>query len=145
MTESESRREPCEPVSRRTFSLASMVLFTTLVAFLLGMTKWNLGMGIAIVILSVPALIRTALIVNRMKAKGKVVPFGEKILAFMRSLSVVGLIAGATGGAFLAITYPCVTGGNIGIGSMLLVAGFAIGVSGVIGVVLIRLFWLPKE
>ncbi len=141
----DKKRVPQGPIPQRTFSLASLLLFVTLVAFLLGMIKWNLEAGVALVILSFPALIRTMAIANRMKTTGVVLSFGEKLLVFSRSFALVALIAGAAGGTFLAIGYPLVGASGLGIGMMFMGAVLAVGISGSIGATLIRLFWLPKE
>lgn len=136
---------PTEPISTRTFSLASMFLFTTLTAFVLGMILWERGLGVALLIVSLPALLRTVQIVNRRKGKGIVVSFGGKFVAFCQSLALVSLIAGFSGGAFVAIGYPIVTSSSAD-GELLVLGGvFAIAVGGSIGAFLIASFWRTRE
>jgi hypothetical protein len=141
----DSKTSPQEPISQRTFSLASLLLFTTLVSVVLAVFKWDLGAGVAMLLLSFPAFLRTMGIVNRKKAKGIALSLGEKILAFGRSFALVALIAGSAGGTFLAAAYPLMTAGDSGIGAMAMGAVFAVGISGLLGATLIRLFWQPKE
>jgi len=139
---------PAEPISLRTFSLASMFLFTTLTAFVLGMILWERGLGVALLIVSLPALLRTAQIVNRRKAKGIVMSFGGKLAAFCQSLALVSIIAGAAGGVFVAIGYAIVDAvgvGRVDAVSLFLGGVFAIAVSGSIGAFLIASFWRPRE
>jgi hypothetical protein len=95
-------------------------------------------------LLSFPAFLRTMGLVNRKKAKGIALSLGEKILAFGRSFALVALIAGSAGGTFLAAAYPLMTAGDSGIGAMAMGAVFAVGISGLLGATLIRLFWQPK-
>jgi hypothetical protein len=125
-----------------------MFLFTTLTAFVLGMILWERGLGVALLIVSLPALLRTAQIVNRRKAKGIVMSFGGKFVAFCQSLALVSIIAGTAGGAFVAIGYAIVDA--VGVGrvdgvSLFLGGVFAIAVSGSIGAFLIASFWRPRE
>ena len=135
---------PAEPISTQTFSLASMFLFTTLTAFVLGMILWERGLGVALLIVSLPALLRTAQIVNRRKAKGIVMSFGGKVVVFCQSLALVSIIAGTAGGTFVAVGYLFVTGSADGV-SLFFGGVFAIVVSGSIGAFLIAFFWRPRE
>jgi hypothetical protein len=136
---------PAEPISTWTFSLASMFLFTTLTAFVLGMILWERGLGVALLIVSLPALLRTAQIVNRRKAKGIVMSFGGKVVVFCQSLALVSIIAGTAGGAFVAIGYAIVTSSSADGASLVLGGVLAIAVGGSIGAVLIAMFWRPRE
>ncbi len=134
-----SHAAPGEPLSRRTFSIASLLLIMTLTAFLLGMVIWEIGTGIVLVIIALPALFRTVQIVNRLKARGATMTLVEKSLAFLRSFVLTAIIAGIAGGLFIGTVYVLAESVHPSIlipGSIL-----AIVVSGLIGAALIRRFW----
>lgn len=73
----------------RTFGLESILLVVTLVAVILGVAAWAPGLGIALGVVSTPALMRAIGIRVRKKARGEMMTAGEKILAFTSSLGIV--------------------------------------------------------
>lgn len=91
----------------RTFSLASMFLWTTLVAVLAGLARFAPGLAIGVAVLSIPAGIRTVGIIRRRKTRiGKQLSAMEKIEAFFASLGVMTLVGLASSIAFFATCFP---------------------------------------
>jgi hypothetical protein len=127
-----------------TFSLASLMLVMTLTAITLSTFTWSRPAGIALVILLVPAFIRTVQIRSRQKAAGLAVSFGQRIAIFAQSLGVVALIAGASAGTLMGIGWLAYKTG--GPSDVTLIAGaiLAVGASGTVGLVLILWLWTPR-
>jgi hypothetical protein len=136
---------PKGPISTHSFSLATILLFTTLTAFILGTIMWELNIGIALLIVSLPALLRTMTITNRLKTRGVVMSFSEKIMCFGRSLAAAALIAGVVGGTFVGVMYYITTTSLSTVTPLLLIAILMLAISGSLGIVLIRIFWLPRK
>src|SRR5437588_11756502 len=73
-----------------TFSLSTMFLWTTLVAVLAALTTMAPGLGIALIIVSFPAALRTIVVVRRRRATtGEPLTTSEKIFIFMNSLQLI--------------------------------------------------------
>lgn len=73
----------------RTFSLESILLIVTLIAFVLGVAAWTPGFGIFLAVISVLALLRAIGIRIQKKAIGGSMGATDKVLAFISSLGVV--------------------------------------------------------
>jgi hypothetical protein len=84
--------------SRRSYTLASLLLIMTLISVFLGVTVHSPAAGAVLFILCVPALIRTVAIRNRWKAEGLSMSFSMKTFSFVESLLIVAIIAAVTGG-----------------------------------------------
>lgn len=82
------------------FSLATILLVITLVAICLGTFRLSPGMGIWVVIVATPALVRTFIAGIRQKSAGHRLTLGEKILAFIASAGIIILIGVAAVVAF---------------------------------------------
>jgi hypothetical protein len=121
-----------EPRTKFQFSLASIMIVMTLLAVLMSIYTMAPGLGIALMVLSVPALIRTVVLAMQRGSRGKPLTFGQKagVFAAWIGLGVVIVIAagvaffvsclvGLPGGAAVAITF-----GSIGA----IVAAIALGV-----------------
>ena len=138
---------PALTVSPAQFSLATLLLVTTLVAVCLGVTMAAPGWGIALIVLSVPALIRAMFSGLRQKQAGAPYTTAEKIATFLVSLLVMVMIGVA---AIVAFEIACWGSGMlvIGIGGERnleagLVTGITVGSVAGIGV-LIWLFYLTR-
>jgi len=95
------------------FGIASMMLTVTLVAVCLGVGVMAPGLGVALAVLVTPALIRTAIGVERHKeVSGRTMDVGQKIAAFAGSLGVVTMIGTAAGAAFFATCWAGFFGGT---------------------------------
>jgi hypothetical protein len=116
----------------------------------MGMIKWDRGLGITLMIVSLPAVMRTMQIARRLGAKGTVLSFSEKLLAFGHSLVVVTLVAGGAGGTLCGIIYllsNAIAGSTIALGlwGIFMEVILVIGISGSVGAALIQFFWRPRE
>ena len=89
------------------FGLSSMLLITTLVAVIMSVSVMVPGIGIALAIVSVPALLRTYVLVRRKRENGETVTNQDKALLFVLCLGIALLIAIAAGAAFFV---PCLAG-----------------------------------
>jgi hypothetical protein len=82
------------------FSLQSSLLVVTLVALVLGSFSIAPGLGIFLAIISVPALIRTAIVVRRGESQGVAADAKGKAVMFAASLAVVAVAGVAASVAF---------------------------------------------
>jgi hypothetical protein len=78
----------------------------TACATVFGVFHASPGLGIALAVLSAPALIRTAMLNSIWKRAGQPLTLGQKILSFLGSLLVVVLIVVSTCCAFLTTCFP---------------------------------------
>jgi len=89
------------------FTLGSLFLAITLIAICLGIIAMAPGLGIVLAIISLPAFVRTGLVVQRRAALGKSVTPAQKVWWFLGSLltstvvAVVVLVASV--GTFCAV------------------------------------------
>ncbi|MCA9101693.1 MAG: hypothetical protein KDA63_11110 [Planctomycetales bacterium] len=93
-------RAPPALAPRGQFSLATLLLVTTFVAVLLGVTARAPGLGVTLAIVATPALIKTARIGHRRKAAGAPLSAGDKAITFAAALGIVIATVVAAGGAF---------------------------------------------
>jgi hypothetical protein len=128
------------------FSLASVFLVITLIAVCLGALKLAPGLGLAVILVATPALIRACVVNVQKKRTGRSLTIGEKLVAFFASTAIV-ILVGLAG--FIAFEIACW-------GSCAMIAGieqnpsdhaFWIGVStGVLAAlaIMIWLFWKTR-
>ena len=83
------------------FSIATILLVTTLVAVLLGVFRLNVALGVVLVIFSVPALVRTASVARREQRHGQRVSTAGKIGHFFLSLLIMYGVWTAASTAFM--------------------------------------------
>lgn len=87
------------------FSLATILLVTTLVAVCLGVFRISPGFGVIVVVLATPALVRTIVAGTREKQRGHRLSVAEKIGTFAASFGVMILACVAGIAAFLAACF----------------------------------------
>jgi hypothetical protein len=94
---------PIHPHAAHQFSLATVMLVMTFVSVLAGVFSFSIGIGLAILFLAGPALVRTCVVVSRRKVRGKQVTVTGKVIVFFASLALVVVVAAATIAAFFAV------------------------------------------
>jgi hypothetical protein len=135
------RSDPSQRLSF-TFSIASILLITTLCAVFFGVLMIAPGLAILLAILSVPAMVRTGMVVQQRGRLGKPVPTERKVLWFLGSLMVTTIVSAvvivASVGTFCAV---CLSAGtDEAIPVALLFAGAV-----TIGVVTICVRWIRRR
>lgn len=123
------------------FSLTSLFLLTTLIAVCLGLFVAAPGLAIALAIASVPAFVRTSLVVRRRVALGDEVSTTHKVALFAGSVLATFVIVAVTAGAAVgALCLMCVTTSSTWPITVAMVVG---GVGVLIGliVIVIRARW----
>lgn len=117
--------QPHEP-ERFSFSLATMFLFTTLIAVCLGLFVTLPGVGIFASIVLVPVFIRTARVVRYRESLGEVVSPAEKTTLFLGSFMVSSILVIVVGvAAFCSFCGVCMAVFSAGEVEML---PFALGI-----------------
>ncbi len=102
--------EPSSPFAvapRKTagqFSLATVFLIITLIAVCLGTLRLAPGVGVLLMIVAAPALIRTCVVVAKEKRGGHSLSIGEKLVAFFASSFII-ILVGVAG--FIAFQIAC--------------------------------------
>lgn len=86
------------------FSLASVFLIITLIAVCLGSLRLAPGLGILLIIVATPALVRTCVVGAREKRAGHSLSIGEKVVAFLASSAIIVLVGVA---GFIAFQIAC--------------------------------------
>jgi hypothetical protein len=135
------------------YTLASLMLIVTLISVFLGVTVRSPALGTALAFLCVPALVRTIMIRARLKARGLPMSFSDKVREFLWSLFVVAVIATASAGTLFLTGSLVVQLSDASHGAVqpaadvfgLLGLLMAVGLSGFVGLVLIRQLWWPRE
>ena len=94
---------PVHPHAAHQFSLATLMLVMTFVSVLVGVFTFSVGIGLAILFLAGPALVRTCVVAARRKVRGKRLTPAGKIGVFFASLGIVVTIVAATIAAFFAV------------------------------------------
>ncbi|MGI8981062.1 MAG: hypothetical protein ACR2FY_17690 [Pirellulaceae bacterium] len=74
------------------FSLATVFLIITLIAVCLGTLRLAPGVGVLLMIVAAPALIRTCIVGVKEKRGGHSLSIGEKLIAFLASSAIVVLV-----------------------------------------------------
>jgi hypothetical protein len=82
------------------FSIATILLVTTLIAVCLGVFRISPGFGLAVIAFAVPALIRTFVVGVQHQRVGQRLSIGDKLTAFVASLGIMVLIGIAAVVAF---------------------------------------------
>jgi hypothetical protein len=82
------------------------MLIIALIAVCLGVAREAPGLGIALGVVSTPALVRTVFAARRRESTGRPMSVGEKFVAFLGSIAVVVTLCAASGAAFVAICFP---------------------------------------
>jgi len=89
------------------FSLATMMLFVTFSAVLMGVFSMAPGVGVVLFILSAPALIRTCLVAQARQRKGRELSAADKTKMYLGSVGVglviVSVLAFASFAAFFVV------------------------------------------
>jgi hypothetical protein len=128
-----------------TFSLATLLLVVTGLAVVFGLMTVAPGLGILLLVLMVPALVRTQAVMRRDDERsGRSATFGEKVGAFVVSLALMALIGIGAVIAFLAACFFSCTAlysGGMGDSSEFLILAIPIGVAVLVVVGLIYRSW----
>ena len=129
------------------FGLSSLLLITTLAAVIMSVGVMVPGIGIALAVISTPALIRTYVLVRRSRADGKPASTQEKFVFFVTCLGIAALIALVTGVAFFVTCLVGFVVSGSGLGS--LDTGFTVGmilgtIAGLIVVILLMRSWFKQ-
>lgn len=128
------------------FSLATIFLVITLIAVCLGTFHIAPGLGVLVMIVAGPAMIRACVVGIKEKRAGHPLSIGEKLVAFFASTAIV-ILVGVAGfiafqiacwGACAAVAGIQNKGGDVAVWSGVII-GAAAGI-GVIG----WLFWLTR-
>jgi hypothetical protein len=131
-----------------TFSLATMLLVVTGLAVVFGLMTVAPGVGILLLALMVPALVRTQAATRRDDERsGRSSTISDKIGTFVISLALMILIAIGAMVAFLAACFfscAAVASGSMGSQSEFLILVIPIGVAALVGVGLIYRSW-PRQ
>jgi hypothetical protein len=86
------------------FSIATILLITTLIAVCLGVFRLSPGFGIAVVAFAVPALVRAVVAGAKSKSGGRRLSIGDKLQMFAASLGLMVLVGIA---GFVAFQIAC--------------------------------------
>lgn len=139
--------EPVAPSPSHSFSLMTLMLLVTLASVAMGVTAIAPGLGIMLIILLTPALVRTFGIVRRREATGQLTSFADRIGTLYASLGVVIVIAVASVGAFVATCGPigAVALTGEGEGYFYVAIFVAVIAAGAAGFFTTRALWRSKE
>jgi hypothetical protein len=94
------------------FTLASIMLIVTFAAVLMSIYVMAPGLGIALFILSAPALVRTSVVAMQRGSRGKPLSFGEKAGIFLAWIGVVLAALSAAAIGFFASCLMTAIAGN---------------------------------
>lgn len=146
---------PPENLPRR-LDLGSLMLLIALVAVCLGITREIPVLGVLLLAVTVPALLRTFVWIARQKGDGLAMLWPEKFGAFAASAGIVWLILVGAGAAFaFALTVGMLAGaavravlfGSSASGSIVPFVGVTIGCAGGVlaGYFLVKVLWPIKD
>lgn len=93
------------------FGLDSILLLMTFVAVICGVFAVAPGAAVIIAVLSLPALVRTAVLARRDRVAGQPMGWGTKALTFLATTSFVVVLLAAMGAAFYATCWVGFWGG----------------------------------
>jgi hypothetical protein len=85
---------------KQQFSIASLLLLTTVVAISLGLFRLSPPLGVISAILGIPALVRTALLAMRETQHGGWLTAREKMVVFLHSIAIAVATVWVTGFVF---------------------------------------------
>ena len=121
------------------FSIETILLVTTLIAVLLGLFRLHPGLAIVLIIISVPALVRTVSVARREKRRGQRVTAGGKVGHFFLSLVLMYAVWTAASFAFfVAAIGTCFAA--IAVNNASEEAAMGVGIGGLIVSAVIGLF-----
>jgi hypothetical protein len=92
--------------ARRTYHLSTLMLLVAVIAVCLGVMREVPGLGVLLILLMVPALIRTLAGAARRQSRGSPMPWEEKLVVFLSSLGIVFVIGFAALIAFVTTCFP---------------------------------------
>lgn len=142
---------PFVPRAAGQFTIATILLVTTLIAVCLGVFRYSPGLGVLLIVLAAPALVRTVFVGRREQRRGRRLTTGGKIGQFVVSLVIMYAVwmaagmaffmtcAGSLGLAAVADTAAPQTGGGVMV--MGLIASLVF--SACVAVLILRATW-PK-
>lgn len=130
-----------------TFTISSLMLVIALIAVCLGVMREVPGLGIALAVVSTPALVRTVFAARRREISGRPMAMGEKIFSFLGSIGVVVTVCAASGAAFASICFPIGFATFEKSGGGGIVMAFALGILAalVVAAFLLRRLWPRKD
>jgi hypothetical protein len=136
-----------EALERRTIHLNTIMLVIALIAVCLGVLHESQGLGILLIVVAAPALLRTFMGAARQKARGTPMGWDQKLVTFAASVGIVSAIGLSASIAFVAVCFPvgllsAAAGGWAGV-VVAVLAGLVTG-----GIVLIsvgRSLWPEKD
>lgn len=100
---------------QRTFKLSSLMLIIALVAVCLGALVESPGLGVVLIIVAAPALLRTLAAIHYFRGRGQRLTTVDKVLFFVGSLLIVTMILMST---LIAFTIVCFPAGLVAIGTL---------------------------
>ncbi len=132
------------------FSLSTLLLVMTLIALCLGVGAIAPGIAVVLVILSVPALVRTSGILHRRQRAGQPPTLETKLRLFLASFGIVTAIGAASAIGFFAV---CLGGGfgvmalgdTAGAGLDVIPLAFLTGIGGGLAAGILVLVWLSRK
>lgn len=137
-TEAEPGNKPISPapaIAPIQFGLDSILLLMTFVAVLSGLFAIAPGIAVVGAVLSLPALIRTAILARQKRVAGAPMGWGIKTITFLATTSFVVVLLTAMGAAFYATCWIGFWGGAFGHGAIdpgvgfdTLATGFFVGI-----------------
>ena len=103
-----TKHRPVPPPDRFQYGLSSLLLIMTLVAILCSIISMHRGLGIAVAMLTVPALVWTCCIASERGVSGKPMSAGAKTGVFLRNLAlIVSVIVVVIVAAVVALSLIC--------------------------------------
>ena len=87
------------------FGLSTLMLMVTLAAVVLSVFRMSLGVGLALVFLTTPALVRTCITAARRKARGQPMSPLAKTGVFAATFGIVVVVVAASIAAFFAVCF----------------------------------------
>jgi hypothetical protein len=92
--------------ARRTYHLSTLMLLVAVISVCLGVLREVPGLGVLLILLMVPALIRTLAGAARRQSRGSPMSWNEKLAVFLSSLGIVFVVGFASLIAFVATCLP---------------------------------------
>lgn len=129
------------------FHIGALMLVIALIAVCLGMTVEAPGLGVVLVLISIPATIRTAVADRRRRRQGRPMTWREYLVVLAASAGVVTAIGVGSVIAFMATCLPVgfLSVGALGGGGIILAFVVGLGTAGFVAFHLIRRLWPRKE
>jgi hypothetical protein len=136
---------PAESLPRR-FGLGSLMFLVAVVALGLGVLRFVPVLGVTILVLLIPAVVRTTAFVSQRESDLRPISFDEKMMAFFGSIGVMMLVLVAASLTF-AIIFVLIAAMTLGTGpySVPVAGAFSGSVAISITYVLLRKLWPYKD